>query len=722
MPHRFPRFRFRCVAISTTLLLPFALGAQTGRRPLIRERVDNTRLHRLAGNTRPEATAANDAGAVADTLPMDHMLLQMRRSPEQEQAAQLLIDQLHDPKSPNFHRWLTPAQYGQAYGAAQQDIDTVTTWLRSQGFTVNAVYPNGLTVDFSGTAGQVAQAFHTSIHYLNVRGQRHIANTADPQIPAALAPAVAGILSLHDFKPRVMRKAQPAFTFGSGGTAFQAVTPSDLATVYNMNPVFAAGITGKGQTIAVIEDADVYSTADYDTFRSTFGLSQYTSGSLVVQHPAPAGLGSNCSAPGTRSGDDSEAILDAEWASAAAPDATVMVASCASTRSTFGGFIALQNLINGATPPNIVSVSYGECEALNGAALNASFRDAYQQAVAEGISVFVAAGDEGAAACDSGANGATHGIGISGWSSTPYNVAVGGTDFADTYAGTANTYWNSTNDGNFGSALSYIPEIPWNDSCASALLASSLGFTAGYGSDGLCSSSTARQYGLLSVSAGSGGPSGCATGSPDVSGIVGGSCQGYAKPAWQSGVSGIPSDGVRDIPDVSLFAGTGVWGHYYVFCYSNPRNGGASCAGDPSTWAGAGGTSFGAPIMAGVQALINQKTGGSQGNPNYVYYRLAAGGGATCDSSAGDNPSSACIFHNVTKGDIAVNCGGSQNCFGDTGAAPVGRHSQPIMTGALSLSTDTYSPAFPTAPGWNFATGLGTINVANLVNNWTAAQ
>jgi len=715
MFHRFRRLKSCRLLLSAVCLVPCALVAQSGRAPLIRERIDESRLQRLAGNTRPEATAANDAGAVPETLAMEHMLLQLKRSPAQEQAAQTLIDALHDPKSPHYHQWLAPAQYGQTYGAAQQDIDTVSAWLRSRGFTVNSVYPNALTIDFSGSAGQVGREFHTEIHYLNVRGERHVANMSDPQIPASLAPAVSGIVSLHDFRPRAMRKERPAFTYTSGGQTVQAVTPSDLATIYNLNPVFAAGLTGKGQTIAVIEDADLYSTDDYNTFRATFGLNQYTSGSLVALHPAPASGFSNCAAPGTRNGDDFEAIIDAEWASAAAPDATVVVASCADTRTTYGGLIALQNLLNSATPPQVISVSYGECEAFDGAALNDAFRALYQQAVAEGISVFVAAGDEGAAGCDSGATGATHGIGVSGWASTPYNVAVGGTDFADTYAGSNVNYWNSANDANFASAMSYIPEIPWNDSCASGLLASVLGFSAGYGADGLCSSATAKQNGLVQVAAGSGGPSGCATGAPYVSGVVGGTCAGFAKPGWQSGVAGIPSDGVRDIPDVSLFAGTGIWGHYYVVCYSNIRNGGASCAGDPSTWAGGGGTSFGTPIMAGVQALINQKMGAPQGNPNYVYYQLAQGS-AVCDSMNGDNPASACIFHNVTFGDIAVDCGGTANCFGSTGA--IGRRGQTQFNGALSISTDSYSPAFATASGWNFATGLGTVNIANLVNNW----
>jgi subtilase family serine protease len=706
-------------AVVSIVTFPFALRSQTARRPLIAQQVDNTRLHTLLGNTRPEANAQNDLGAVPDDLPMEHMQLQLQRSAAQEQAVEQFIDQLHNPKSPNFHKWMTAEQFGQTYGASQQDVNTITLWLQSQGFTVDSVYPSRMTIDFSGNAGHVRQALHTEIHYLSVNGARHVANMTDPQIPAALAPAVAGVVSLHNLTPHAMKKTRPQFTYTSQGSPIQAVTPADLATIYNLTPLFSAGITGEGQTIAVIEDSNLYNSTDWDTFRSTFGLSQYTSGSLTTLHPT--GAAGNCQNPGISSGDDGEATLDAEWASAAAPGASIVLASCADTRTTFGGMIALQNLIGSANPPSAISISYGQCEAENGAASNAAFSSVFQQAVAEGISVFVAAGDEGAASCDAGATGATHGIGVSAWASTPYNVAVGGTDFGDSYAGTNATYWGATNSATYGSALSYIPEIPWDDSCASGLLASALGFTATYGADGLCASSTARQDGLVQVAAGSGGPSGCATGNPSSNGIVSGTCQGYAKPSWQSGFAGVPSDGVRDIPDVSLFAGTGLWGHYYVMCWSDTRNGGAPCTGDPSNWAGAGGTSFASPVMAGIQALVNQKTGGAQGNPNYVYYQLAAA--ATCNSSNGDPGVSGCVFHNVTLGDIDVNCGGAQNCFGETAASTGfgrrGGNGQIATNGALSSSDQTYAPAFGTAAGWNFASGIGSVNAFNLVNSWS---
>jgi subtilase family serine protease len=713
------------------ILKPQSSGAGRHGRALITEKINESKLNVLAGNTRPEVRTATDGGAVPDDFAMEHMMLQLHRAPDQEQAISQFVEDLHNPQSPNFHHWLTAAQFGQKYGASQDDIDTVSKWLQSHGFTVNLVYPSGMLIDFTGTAGRVREAFHTAIHYLDVNGERHVANVTDPQIPAALAPAVAGVVSMHDFRPHAMRRSRSDFTFSQGGSTVWALVPADLATIYDLNPLFNSGISGQGQTIAVIEDTDLYSDADWTTFRSTFNLNQYASGSLSTVHPAPASGTNNCVDPGVAQGDDGEAISDAEWASAAAPNAAIQVASCAGTRSTFGGLIAMQNLVNGQ-PPAIMSLSYGNCEVENGASANAAYNALYQQAVTEGVSVFVAAGDEGAASCDSGAATATHGIGVSGWASTPYNVAVGGTDFSDTLNNTNSTYWNSTNNPTtYGSAISYIPEIPWDDSCANSMLASSFGFTTTYGPSGFCGSSSARQNKLITVSAGSGGPSGCATGAPTTQGVVSGTCQGYAKPSWQSGVPGIPNDNVRDLPDVSLFAGDGVWGHFYVTCWSDRRKGGAPCVGSPANWTGAGGTSFSSPILAGVQALINQKAGGAQGNPNYSYYQLAAieysastAGG--CASSGGGNAN--CIFHNVTTGDISVNCSGSENCYGyaagETGGGFPGRGGfgapggAGVADGALSLSTQSYDAAYGAAPGWNFTTGIGSIDVYNLVMNW----
>ena len=593
-----------------TILIGAKVASSAGSRtaPVITASINENALTTLAGNTRPQATAANDRGIVAADLPMEHILLLLRRAPAQEQAFEKYLDELTDPKSPNYHHWLTAQEIGQQYGLATQDLSTITSWLTSHSFTINQVYSNGVVIDFSGTAGKVREAFRTEIHNLDVNGTAHIANMSDPQIPTALAPAIVGVVSLNNFRPRAMNKPRPAYTFsGCGfiaGDDCYTMVPADLATIYNFNPLYAAGYSGQGQTIAVIEDSDLYKSSDWTTFRSTFGLaSAYPDGSLNVVHP-----GSNCSDPGVND-DDGESEIDVEWSSAAAPSAAIEMVSCADTETTFGGFFGLANILNGSgTLPSVVSISYGESEAENGASQNAYINSLYQQAAGEGVSVFVAAGDEGAASSDADLTTATHGIGVSGFASTPYNVAVGGTDFGDTYAGDSGTYWSASNGANDRSALSYIPEIPWNDSCASELIAKTFGYSTAYGSNGFCNSSTATEGDtFLSTGAGSGGPSGCATGSPSSNGVVSGSCAGYSKPNWQS-VTGNPNDGVRDLPDVSLFAADGVWNHFYLTCFSDTKNEGASCAGAPSTWAGFGGTSFATPIMAAIQALINQRT------------------------------------------------------------------------------------------------------------------
>ena len=686
-----PVFGAQNLAIAT-----YQRAESAGPEPgvLITQKVAEASLVRLAGNTRPEANAANNRGPVAPEFPMEHMLLQLRRPPEHEQALENYLNEVQDTKSPNYHHWLTAQQIGQQYGLPAQDLDAITGWLKSHGFIINKLYPSGVVIDFSGIAAGVSEAFHTEIHHLDVKGERHVANVSDPQIPAALAPAVVGVVSLNDFRPRPQYRSRPSYTYNNcsgtvaGGTCY-AVVPADLATIYNLAPLFTGGTSGKGQTIVVAEDSDVYSPSDWDTFRSTYGLSAFPAGSFTQEHPG-------CADPGIAA-DEAESILDAEWASAAAPSAAIVVASCMGTGATSGVLLAVENVLSSGTPADVLSISYGEPESVIGATGNAFIESLYQQAAAEGVSVFVAAGDQGAAGAENPSTFESNGLSVSGYSSTPYNVAVGATDFGNEYAGSSSTYWSNTNGKYGGSALSYVPEIPWNDSCASGLIATFLGYSSTYGSGGLCNSSGASTYQLLDITAGGGGPSGCATGS-----ATEGTCAGYAKPAWQS-LLGIPNDGVRDLPDVSMFGADGVWGNSYVICDSDPADFGGGCL------TGWGGTSFGAPIMAGIQALVNQQTGSRQGNPNPVYYSLAAAeagygtSGSPCNSLLGNQAASSCIFYDVTEGDIDVPCIGSHNCY-----VPSGTY------GVLSISNSAFQPAYLAAPGWDFATGIGTLNAYNL--------
>ena len=707
---------------------------------LVTSPVVTTNLVTLAGNVRPEAKAQNDRGAVNGGLTLDHMLLQMKRPADREAALNGRIEAMHEPGNPAFHQWLTAEQVGQQYGPNPADIAAVKGWLEKQGFAVNGVSTSGMVIDFSGSAGQVKTAFKTELHTLSVRGETHIANMQDPQIPAALANAVVGVASLNDFRPKpahipVSRAridgaskavvprapqaaaataqaqgANPDFTVDAN---YQLVVPDDLHTIYNFEPVYAKGVTGRGETVVVIEDTNVYSIKDWAVFRATFGLAKYTKGSFTQEHPG------GCTDPGVLIGNDGEAILDAEYASAAAPNAAIVLASCKDTRTTFGGLLAMQSLVNQTLPPPIISISYGECEAALGSAGNAIFNQTYQQAASEGVSVFVSSGDEGAASCDANQPAATGGITVSGFASTPYNVAVGGTDFGDSYAGTNAQYWKAKNNATYGSAKSYIPEIPWNDSCASTLITNLEGYNVPFGANGFCNSALGEAF-FLTTASGSGGPSNCALG--DTSPLAGtppvsGTCKGYAKPNYQRGVYGNPSDNVRDLPDVSLFSANGVFGHYYIFCYSQPAmgTGGAPCVGNPVNWSGAGGTSFAAPIVAGVQALVNQSTGTPQGNPNYVYYALAkqeysGTGNNSCNSTLGNGVDGSCTFYDVTQGDMDVNCLGAFNCYTPSGT-----------NGVLSVSSKAYEKAYNTRTGWDFATGIGTLNVTNLVNNWGKA-
>lgn len=816
----------KAAVVASVVALMLALGvryaaraasASVSTRVLITEPVDSTRLVTLVGNTRPEANSRNDRGRVADAFQLDHMLLQLKRAPEVEQAFADYIETLTDKSSPNFRQWMTAQEQGDKYGLSQQDIDTVTGWLRQQGFTVGYVYPNRMVIDFSGTAGQIRDAFHTEIHYLNVNGKQHIANISDPQIPHALAPAIAGVVSLHDFKPHAYyRRRTTNYTFAGCGANCYALAPADFQTIYNLTPVYTAGVTGKGITVAVVEDTNSFGS-DWSTYRSKFGLKTY-GGTLSTTHPNDA---KNCTNPGTNL-DDIEADLDVEMVTAAAPGASVELISCSDTSTTFGGLIAIQNLISAGSPPPIISMSYGVCEVANGASSNAAFNSAFQSAAAAGISVFVSSGDNGASTCardfTSGGSFALSGIGVTGWGDTPYNVSVGGSDFEDLYnalegGASQSTYWNSTNTSTFGSAKSYIPEMPWNDSCASYLVYHIEGFSSATGTSGFCNSTTGASF--QTTVAGSGGPSTCATGAGNSNFLFdeNTSCKGYAKPSWQQGIFGNPKDGVRDIPDVSLFASNGIWGHFIIICASDVVNGGAPCTGAPDTWVGLGGTSASAPLMAGIQALVDEKWNIRAGNPNPTYYSIAnaefgKSGNSSC-YSINEKAGTSCTFNDITQGDIDVDCqhNGSvfkADCYVPSGtygalstqqitsltlngggsgysstptctiSVPTNKSAYKSPTGttiyaggttatctatinaakkvvtAVTLKTkgggytavptctisggggknatctavisptttaNSSQPAFGATPGWDLATGLGSVNGANLVNN-----
>ena len=752
-------------AAALTLAFSRSSAAQE-KRALITQRIDDSKLTTLAGNTRPEATAENDRGVVSPDLPLEHMMVVLKRAPEVEAQLQQFIEDQHNPKSANFHHWIGSEEFGQRFGLAQSDVEAITDWLQRWGFQVNVVYNNKMLIDFSGTAAQAEDAFHTEIHNYDVEGVQHFANVSDPKIPSGLATAVTGIVGFNDFtgqamhqritpvqiSPRTGKLGKPDYTVGGE----LPLVPYDLDKVYNIQPLFSAGISGQGMKIVVVEDTNLWnctssnatiptgtvqacsSTSDWAVFRNTFGLGRYMSGNLAEENPGPT-VSTSCSKPSTGAGypsgsnintDDDEAAIDVEWAAAAAPNATIINAACADPSGGFGGLTAIQNILNHPNADNVdvISMSYGEPETTGGATLNASFNTTFQQAVTAGIGIFVSSGDALAAGDDRNRTSATHGINISGWMSSPYDVSVGGLDFADTYFGENSTYWNSTNNVFYGSAKSYIMEQPWNDDCAGTLLAHyETGSYITYGSTGFCNTATGANF--HQVAGGSGGPSGCATGTPSTTGVVSGTCAGWPKPSYQSSniglMSGLVNDGVRDTPDVALMAANGLWGHYYLICFSDPHNSGVACTGQPTNWPGFGGTSVSSPIMAGIQSLVVQHKGSLQGNPNNRYYALAAteygpSGNASCDSTLGNGVGSSCIFYDVTAGDIDAGCtalsGTLHNCYKPSGTQ-----------GVLSTSNSSYLPAYPTGPdapfgtysrGWDFASGIGSVNAYNLVMSY----
>ncbi|HEY2470412.1 MAG TPA: protease pro-enzyme activation domain-containing protein [Terracidiphilus sp.] len=672
----------------------------TTPRDMITRPIDDAQRTVLRGNRHPLARSAFDRGAAPAGLPMQRMLLVLKRNDDQETSLKTLLSDQQTKGSPRYHQWLAPEEFGRQFGPSDGDIEKITAWLGSQGFQVAGLAKGRTAIEFSGTAGQVQQAFRTAIHTYEVNGGRHWANADEPSIPSALMPVVKGVLTLHNF-PRhsnalihgeparpAQGKPSPYFTFTAGTNTYYGLGPTDFATIYDVLPLWKAGIDGTGQTIAIVGETNIDGN-DVNSFRSLFGLPA-NSPKVILNGPDPGIVG-----------DEPEALLDVSWSGAVAKKATIDLVVSASTESSLGVDLSALYIVDNDLAP-VMSESYGECESVLGNAGNAFYNLLWQQAAAEGITVIVSAGDSGSAVCDNFNNSiaAAGGLAVSGFASTPYNVAVGGTDFDQSPANIA-TYWNATNDPvTAASAKSYIPETTWNQSCAAQ------------GANG-CGPSAMN----LDIVAGSGGPSNCSQ-LDNNSNCLG----GYTKPAWQAG-NGVPADGIRDLPDVSLFASSGFNRSFYIICEADfslfgPLPGwNEPCSLTNFNFVGLGGTSASAPAFAGMMALVNQKmsmTGqsGRQGNANYVLYNLAGQSGASCNSSTTTSGANSCIFHDIVKGNNAV------PCFMDTancGTAVVGGY------GVLVDPKDGSTPAWTTTAGYDLATGLGSVDAYNLVNAWGSA-
>jgi pseudomonalisin len=403
------------------------------------------------------------AGSVNGGRRLDRIVLVLKPDATQQAALDALVQQQQDPKSPLYHAWLTPESYAEHFGVSNADIEQVESWLDRNGFQLDEVPASRRAVIFSGTAAQVEAAFQTTLRTYWIGGETHIANAADPSVPAALATVIEGVASLHDVFSAPQHRSAPAFT--TGGAHY--LSPADFATIYDANSLYNQAYDGSGETIAIAGRADI-SLPDVRSFRSKFGL--------PAKDPVVVLAGAD---PGSSSGGDvDESMLDVEWSGAVAKKATINFVTSASTATSDGVFLSAQYIVNHNLAP-VMSVSYGLCEAALGASGNSFLNALWQQAAAQGIAVLVSAGDSGAAGCDaSGATKAAQGRGVNGICSTPYSTCVGGTEFNDT--ANPGQYWSSSNSGSGNSALGYIPENAWNESGSSGLWSTGGGVSTVY--------------------------------------------------------------------------------------------------------------------------------------------------------------------------------------------------------------------------------------------------
>jgi subtilase family serine protease len=683
--------------------------AQAQVKARITGNIDEKNVSRIAGSVSPHLAHATDMGRLPAETPMTRILLRLEPSEQQKTALTKLIQDLHNPNSAMYHKWLTPEQYAAQFGAAGEDLAAISNWLHSKGLTVTRSGRGGQYMEISGSAGQVESAFQTEMHRYQVNGETHIANATQIAIPNALTPVLKGVVSLNDFRsPSHIRNltllkrnkqgmltpvpfpgaenagtSNPQYFNQDYGGTF--VSPGDLATIYDATPALKSGITGAGVSIAIVGRSNV-SLSDVASFRTMFGLPANLP-QIILDGPDPGILET-----GSNFDDEAEANLDLQYAGSIAPLATIEFVPVSSTNSSDGIILSALYIVDNAIAP-IMSTSFGSCEGLMGADGNAFFNSLWEQAAAEGITSLVSSGDNGSAGCDQafGDFPSMMGLSVNGMATTPYNVAVGGTEFLE---GADNSvYWNSTNAiGTLESAKGYIPEAAWNDSCDTSLPVSLINCYY-------------NPYGY-SIASDGGGASSCLSSTVDTTTYpytITCTAGGYAKPSWQSG-AGVPDDGVRDIPDVSLAASS--QHDPFPLCLDGGCQFTINSDGSTTitSMISVGGTSASTPLMASIMALVEQKNGQYLGQVNPILYQLAAKQSATaCNSSNMTTPgtATACVFHDVTSGSNAVPCvGGTANC----------NSSDPNTDGELT--------GYAATAGFDLATGLGSPDVTNLINNW----
>ncbi len=655
-------------------------------------KMDESHRTTLPGSVHPLALAKFDQGPVASDLPLNRLILTLARPAAREQALQQFLRDAHSPASPSFHQWLTPIQFGDRFGALPEDTATVTAWLQFHGLTVNRVAQNGTTVEFSGTAAQITETLHTPIHNFavtnNGTSKTFYANTQEISLPDAIRPRVAGIAPINNLAldsyaapvgpanlSRETHRAtliasteNPDQTLTSNNQPFYALAPEDFATQYNLAPIYAGGTTGAGQTIGIIGTSNI-NLALVDAYRKLFNL--------PADHTQVIVDGTD---PGDPLSPNVEAFLDLEVSGAIAPAATVNL--------YIAGTQPLQSSLEVAAlravednQASVLSISYGGCEQQIGTAGNQFWNALWEQAAAQGQTVFVSSGDTGPTTCtlvqtsSNGGLSAVNTLSVNGIASTPWNVAVGGTDFyySDYATGGSSiaTLWNATNDTSNGSLKAPLPEQPWDN--AFGLNVVPFSYT---------------EFTVPSA-AGAGGVSNCTTVTDSTTSPTSTCASGYPKPAWQS-ATGVPNDQARDLPDVSLFAANGPNHTAWTIC-ADPNDCTPSSTGNYHVFL-VGGTSASSPAMAGVMALIDQKYG-RQGQANFNLYALAR-----------KDPT---LFHDITVGTNDVLCEAGPLCANPVASEPT------FFVESFGL--------YPAGPGYDLATGLGSIDAGKLFASWNSA-
>jgi pseudomonalisin len=658
-------------ALFFTLGIALSAFSQVKVSNRITQAIDDRETAQLRGTLHPLLQHATDQGRMDGGIQLESVSLTFKRTAAQEAAVEKLLAEQQDPKSANYHKWLTPEQYADRFGLSTADLNKVVSWLQSEGFTVNRVARGRTQVWFTGSVSQIETVFRTEMHRYIVGGENHFVHSTELAVPAALADVVLGVHGLSDFRPRArahIRKLSPEevkANFTSNVTGDHFVAPDDFATIYDVKALYTAGFDGTGVRIAVAGQSAI-NTSDIDAFRSASGLPARTASNFTVT------LVPNSGTSTVLTGDVGESSLDLEWAEGVAKGAseTFVYVGNSNTTSVFDAF--LYAIDNNIAP--VISMSYGNCEQNLPSSFLTMLQQETQKANLQGQTISAASGDFGAADCGNPGNNpsalpATTGLAVDIPGALPYVTSVGGTSFTGDVAATvsgscaaATTYWSGSCSATSGSsALQYIPETAWNDTTLP---------------------------GVNALSASGGGASTL-----------------FSKPSWQTG-TGVPSDGQRDVPDIALAADPNHDG--YLFCAtdsgSNPPQG--PCVSgfrdSSSNLNVAGGTSFGAPTFSGIVAILNQKTGSKQGNVNPTLYALAA--------------STASAFHDITSGNNIVPCGAGTKDCPTTGAAQYGFTAGPgydQVTGLgsvdASVLVNNWSSGNPTAADFDLFGSLVTI-------------